>query len=961
MNWKVKFLGLIIIFSFLLSSFTSFVSSEGITGLPQATDKVTLTTELTGNKAVDYATYRKSYSENDDTDEKIILDMNSCTYSNNGDTSIKRDQNGISLDGDSGTLEWAFQVGKEGWYCLEFSYASLETNYSKITFSAFINGKTPYREWEGLSLKRPYVYDTEITNDFSKDSRGNDIKPGQRLSKEKITADLKDSDGKYNDPMMVHLESGTNTLKLVFSQADCVISGIRLHSKVKTENYKTYYDKLKNDGVPETSGAEYVLRAEKYSEKSDSCIQADYDKSSAATDPSSPSVMLLNKIGGTNWQDNGQWIEWKFSVEKSGFYCISFRARQNSKYGMNVLRRIMIDGQTPFSEMNEQSFPYNNNWYIKTLGDAKPYRFYLEAGREHVLRMEIVSGNYESVILNLTDILTELNNLYREIIMVTGTTPDTLRDYEIDLSIPDLISRLENVRNALSKQREYLSSGLIESGSETSYLDALIVQINGFLKDIDTVPYRLDSFKTKISSLADWIATLSEQPLELDSIIIHSENSFSAKGSAGIFTEWIYQLEVIGYSFLKDYGMIGNYDEAGETIDVWMNLGRDQLQVLKSMVDKSFSVKNNTAVNLSLVSGGLIEAVLAGKGPDAALFIGVADPVNLAARNAVTPLNEFEDFAAVSDNFYKNNLIPYQYRGNTYALPCTAEFPMMFVRTDVLEDLEIDIPKTWDDLIDTAAILQRKNLQIGIPSGASGGSGLYPVFLIQRGVTYYNKEQTATRFREEDAIDAFTMFTDFYTKYDFPLSYNFFNRFRTGEMPIGIDSYALYNYIQAAAPEISGLWKMVEVPSTRLPDGTLCGTTTNLSSSAAFILKTDKKQSAWDFLKWFVSTETQTEFGIDIEAKLGASGRYATANRYALSNLPWSPDQVSALQSQWANVTEMGIIPATYIVERNLSNAFKRVVYRGGNAREVLTTYAFTIDQEIERKNQEIEKRMKRG
>ena len=146
-----------------------------------------------------------------------------------------------------------------------------------------------------------------------------------------------------------------------------------------------------------------------------------------------------------NWQDNGQWVEWSFTVEESGFYNLSFRARQNSKYGMNVLRRILIDDKVPFTEMDPQSFPYKNGWYIQTLGGETPYRFYLEAGVEHTLRMEIVSGDYENVILELTDALTELNALYRNVVMVTGTSPDDLRDYELEVSIPDLISRLERL------------------------------------------------------------------------------------------------------------------------------------------------------------------------------------------------------------------------------------------------------------------------------------------------------------------------------------------------------------------------------------------------------------------------------------------------------------------------------------------------------------------------------------
>ena len=908
-----------------------------------------------------YAVYRKKYTDTARPQSAVALDMAAVQIGVDTSASLSTDGTGVVLDTETGELSWTFQVSEAGLYNLEFVYATGVTRHSKVNFSAMLDGAVPYEEWERLTLVRPYTYAATGTDGFVKDDRGNDIQPEQELSTEKVTADLKDADGKFNDPLCVYMSAGEHTLTLTFTQAVLTIYGLRFHPAAVLEDYKTVYAAQQAAGAQDTTGLEYVIRAERFEQKSDAGIQANYDKSSAATDPAAPSVMSLNILGGVNWQDNGQWVEWTFTVEESGFYNLSFRARQNSKYGMNVLRRILIDDSVPFAELDPQSFPYKNGWYIQTLGGETPYRFYFEAGVEHTLRMEIVSGDYENVILELTDALTDLNALYRNVVMVTGTSPDDLRDYELEVSIPDLMSRLERLNGILKEQKSHLESGLIGGGSETSYLDALIVQMEGFLEDSETIPYRLDSFKTNISSLADWIATLSEQPLELDSIIVHSPDTLTVKKSAGFFAETWYSLQVIFCSFFKDYGMIGDYAADGKALDVWMNLGRDQLQVLKGMVDSSFAPNQGVAVNLSLVPGGLIEAVLAGKGPDVALYIGVADPVNLAARNAVTPLSDFADFEEVSRNFYDDNLIPYQYKDKVYALPCTAEFPMMFVRTDVLAELGLAIPKTWDDMIDTAAVLQRKNLQIGIPSGAAGSSGLYSTFLIQRGVTYYNEARTATRFHEESAIDAFTMFTDFFTKYDFPLSYNFFNRFRTGEMPIGIDSYTMYNYLAAAAPELSGLWTMAPVPATRSEDGTLCDTTTNLNSTAAIILKTDRKDDAWTFVKWFVSAETQGDFGVGIEARLGASGRYATANKEALELLPWTTAQVDALTAQWSTVTEMGIIPATYIVERNLSNAFKKVVYNRKNAREVLTTYAFTINQEIARKNQELDKRAERG
>ena len=37
----------------------------------------------------------------------------------------------------------------------------------------------------------------------------------------------------------------------------------------------------------------------------------------------------------------------------------------------------------------------------------------------------------------------------------------------------------------------------------------------------------------------------------------------------------------------------------------------------------------------------------------------------------------------------------------------------------------------------------------------------------------------------------------------------------------------------------------------------------------------DTKQRAWEFMKWWASSDTQVRFGREIEALLGSSARYA--------------------------------------------------------------------------------------
>ena len=112
------------------------------------------------------------------------------------------------------------------------------------------------------------------------------------------------------------------------------------------------------------------------------------------------------------------------------------RIRQNYHRGYSTSRRIYIDQEVPFKELDNVEFSYNNNWYIKTLGDEEPYRFYLEKGK-HTISMEVVPGNTCDLYQTLKDSVYELNRIYREILMVTGTTPDSYRDYYLENEMGD--------------------------------------------------------------------------------------------------------------------------------------------------------------------------------------------------------------------------------------------------------------------------------------------------------------------------------------------------------------------------------------------------------------------------------------------------------------------------------------------------------------------------------------------
>lgn len=195
------------------------------------------------------------------------------------------------------------------------------------------------------------------------------------------------------------------------------------------------------------------------------------------------------------------------------------------------------------------------------------------------------------------------------------------------------------------------------------------------------------------------------------------------------------------------------------------------------------------------------------------------------------------------------------------------------------------------------------------------------------------------------------MWTRFYTDYSFPLTYDFYNRFRTGEMPLGLAPYSMYNTLSALAPELDGLWGMTPVPGTANEDGSVNRTVTSSGLASVLMAKAADKESGCRFLDWWTADESQTRFGLELEGLLGPSGRYSAANRKTAAALPWTADAFKALTEQWKSVTAVPQLPASYEVTRNVLNAFRSVVYNGDNERETLNKFAGYIDEEIARKN----------
>jgi ABC-type glycerol-3-phosphate transport system substrate-binding protein len=292
----------------------------------------------------------------------------------------------------------------------------------------------------------------------------------------------------------------------------------------------------------------------------------------------------------------------------------------------------------------------------------------------------------------------------------------------------------------------------------------------------------------------------------------------------------------------------------------------------------------------------------------------------------------------------------------------------MYYRTDIFEQLNLTPPETWDEFNELIPELMTRNLEIGMPKGvinpSAGDMNMFLTFLYQIDTELYRDGGRATNLDSPEAVSAFTTFTNYFNLYKFPVDYDFANRFRRGEMPLGFADYTLYNQFAIFAPEIRGLWAFSNVPGTVREDGTLNRSIPASGSATIMLRSASDKEASWEFMKWWSSAQTQADYGIGMESLLGESAMYATANMEALGMLPWQAKDYRQIMSQWDHVAGTPEVPGGYYSFRAYAFAFNRLINTYKNQRvnnlydmvdpgDVMQDYIASINAELTRKREE--------
>ncbi|MBR6681314.1 MAG: extracellular solute-binding protein [Clostridia bacterium] len=833
------------------------------------------------------------------------------------------------------------------------------------------------------------LVDEQTVRFFTIDIDLNEIRASLQQAPSWTTYNFKDSNGFMQDTFEFVIgpdeETGEVTVSLESVNEPIVISDIKLIPHEDRMSYDDYLAKYEGKGDGE---GKIKIEAEYFSAVSSQTIYPASDNTSAINSPAANDRTVLNTVGGDKWQNASQWIEYQFSVEKSGMYQIATRFKQSTLEGMYTSRILYLysdetlaegeDGYydgVPFEEASRLQFSYASDWQSGMLTDANDtkFKFYFEEGVVYTMRLEVSLGEMGDIVRRVQESLDNINADYLNILKLTGTTPDEYRDYGFSRVMPDTkrdMIKQKGVLEAVSK--ELNESSNIKGSSMTATLDQVSRLLDTMGKDDNAIAKNLEQLKTYIGSLGTWVGDAKTQPLTLDFLVIQpADDDELPAAKAGFFKSFAYEMGSFFQSFFRNYDRMGAMEEIdeNESVEVWLAYGRDQSQVIRGLINDDFTPHYNVAVNLKLVAGAtLLPSILSGMGPDVYIGIAQGDVINYAIRGALTPLDEIvsaEELDAATAEFNEAAMMVLQIEcagenGNyeehykcghgqlhTYGLPETQNFNMMFVREDILADLNIDIPKTWEDVKEAIPILQANNMQIAMHNDCK-------IFLYQMDGELFADGGMRINLDSNVALDAFDTMCAMFTEYSFPYKYDFPNRFRTGEMPIGFATYtATYNQLKVFATEIEGLWSFYPMPGYATEDGGINNVSVSTATAISIINGCEDLEGAWKFLKWHVGAQCQIDYSNEMVAILGPSAKHATANEAALESLPWTDEEYEQLQLQFNNLAAVPNYPGSYIIDRYTKFAFLSAFNDGLDPVTELQSYIKTINVEITRKREE--------
>ncbi len=842
-----------------------------------------------------------------------------------------------------------FNVGNisNGLYHLAIDYYEINNLIDQTQIGIKINDINPF--YEAMTLVLPSRWEFE-TDEFALDRYKNEIQPSSSKIVNWTHHKINDLKGLHQGLYSFYLEED-DEITIEYVNAELLIGRVYF---VKDESLITYEEYISNKEITKEKLYEEVS-AKDISFRNDPSIRLRSDQN-ASNMYYDTQHLLLNVVYSESFNLGGQYLSYTIDVKKSGYYNLAFKYRQNLIKDMPVFRNVYIDGEIPFKELEAVAFPYTTSFKNRTLTDENnnPYFIYLEEGT-HEIALEAVLYPYRNAIEGIKYIMNQIQELALDVKRYTAGGTDSYRDWDIEEFFPNAKDDIISWSYMLDEMYDELKELTKNSNpAEIVNLKVGANRLRQIAKNINKLPSKMIQFSDGDSSVNQLIGLLMQRlltsPLELERTVVYN-NTKLKKPYTNMFKslyEGTYRLIL---SFINN-PYSANKPNKNDLI-VWVNHPRQYIEIMQALIDQKYEGDYRVTLSQMPDQNKLILANTSGKAPDLAIGVDHWIPYDFSVRGAALDLREFEGYEELVKNFSKGAMLPYIFEDGVYGLPETQNFWVTYYRKDILDSIGInEVPDTWEDIIKILPLLQSYGLNYFIPLAQF--TGLKPFvatlpFIYQFGGDLYTEDGMQTTINTEETLEGITLLSELFTLYNLPkYTASFYNNFRYGNLPIGVSDLSTYLLLQTAARELDGLWSMALHPGVYNEEkDEIIRYSASGAQSSMIMASTNKKEEAWDFLSWWMSTDIQSEYAFLLQSTYGKAYFWNTANLNAFETIGMPKVYRDIILEQWNYAIEAARIPGTYMVEREISNAWTNIVFENVNPRQALDNAVRISNREI--------------
>lgn len=843
-------------------------------------------------------------------------------------------------------------VPQNGLYWMNFDYMSYDDSILPVSMALKVDGEYPFYETRNMEFETTW----KKLDEPSYDRYDNEVVTIPEKVVQWESKYVMDSSYRHSVPLKIELSEGEHTLELEIKEGNILFGDITLVAPKEVPEYSGS-EKAEGDYITCVEGENY-----KYTNSSSIHAVVEYDTSLT---PYEVKNTVLNTIDSDSFNTSGQMITYEMEVEQAGNYYIGLNYRQSEKTDFPVFVDVTVDGELPNTAFQSYALAYSAKYQITGLKDSNGdlLSVHLEPGKHLIgfqISMDPICGTMEEIDI----IMSAVNDLALEITKVAGTNSDKYRDLKLTRYIPGVDKTLADYAQRL---RDLEKNATQWNGEKNvAAMSSLLVaaeQLQSLADNPDEIPYRVGELTTSTNSVTHYLATsidnLITNDVAIDRVWLYQEGKSLPK-APGFFKSCGMNIQRFVSSFTAQAYSTKNTNK--EHIQVWVNRQNQYVQIMQKMIDEDFTPATGIKVDISIMpdQNKLVLANSSGDAPDVATGINYTIPYELGIRGALVDMMGFDDFKQAATNFEPGFFMTGNIDDGIYSMPETMNFWVLFYRSDVMEKLNLEIPQTMDEVIDMLPELQMRGLNFYYPTAGMllmrNFHGTTPMIVQNGGSLYNTTAAEGTAFGAESTVDGFTKLTDLFTVYNLPVNIdNFYQHFRNGDMPIGIADYATYNMLTNAAPELASSWEIALIPGTEQSDGSINRSVCGCAESSV-IFKQDtreREEQAWEFVKWWSSAETQAKFGQTLQITYGSEYIWPTANMKAFMELPLETNSKQVIAETAKNVVDVSRVPGTYLLEREVSNAFNDICVNGDDARTRIDKAVRSVNHEFNRKLEE--------